>query len=133
MTRFLPRTNLPDIFQAFETEWPFGEPHTMRLETYRDENEFVIRCELPGVDPGEDIHINVEGNQLKIEAERKHEERTEQHSEFHYGSFSRTLLLPTSCNTDDIGAEYEAGILTVRIPRREIEQRKEIPIARKGK
>ncbi|MEU6263563.1 Hsp20/alpha crystallin family protein [Saccharopolyspora shandongensis] len=80
-----------------------------------------------------DIHINVESNQLKINAERKHEERTDRHSEFHYGAFSRTLLLPTSCNTDDIKAEYEAGILTIHMPRREAEARKEIPVARVGK
>ncbi|MBB5157567.1 Hsp20/alpha crystallin family protein [Saccharopolyspora phatthalungensis] len=128
-----PSMGLPDIFQMFETEWPFGERHAMRVETYAEKDEFVIRCELPGVDPDKDIHINVEGNQLKINAERKHEERTDRHSEFFYGSFSRTLLLPTSCNTDDINAEYEAGILTIRIPRREVEMRKEIPVARKGK
>ncbi|MDA3628187.1 Hsp20/alpha crystallin family protein [Saccharopolyspora oryzae] len=134
MTSLQPRSGLglPDIFQMFETEWPFGERHTMRVEAYTEKDEFVVRCELPGVDPDKDIHINVEGNQLKINAERKHEERSERHSEFHYGRFSRTLLLPTNCNTDDVKAEYEAGILTIRMPRREAEARKEIPVARKG-
>ncbi|MCI2417981.1 Hsp20/alpha crystallin family protein [Saccharopolyspora sp. K220] len=135
MTSMLPRPGfgLPDIFQMFESEWPFGERHTMRVETFTDKNDFVIRSELPGVDPDKDIHISVEGNQLKINAERKHEERTDRHSEFFYGSFSRTMLLPASCNTEDIKAEYEAGILTIRVPRREAEISKEIPVARKGK
>ncbi|WP_229680196.1 Hsp20/alpha crystallin family protein [Saccharopolyspora thermophila] len=135
MTSLLPRPSLglPDILEMFETGWPFGERHAMRVETYAEKGEFVVRCELPGVDPDKDIHINVEGNQLKISAERRHEERTERHSEFYYGTFSRTLLLPTSCNTDDIKAEYEAGILTIRMPRREAGMHKEIPVARKGK
>ncbi|MBB5158513.1 Hsp20/alpha crystallin family protein [Saccharopolyspora phatthalungensis] len=135
MTSMLPRPSrgLPDLFQMFETEWPFGERHAMRVETFTDKNQFVVRCELPGMDPDEDIHINVEGNQLKITAEREYEERTDQHSEFHYGSFSRTLLLPSSCDTENIKAEYEAGILSIRIPRKEAERSKEIPVARKGK
>ncbi|MGW1680214.1 Hsp20/alpha crystallin family protein [Saccharopolyspora sp. NPDC002376] len=134
MTSLQPRPGLglPDIFQMFETEWPFGERHAMRVEAYAEKDEFVVRCELPGVDPDKDIHINVEGNQLKIDAERKHEERSARHSEFHYGAFSRTLLLPASCNTDDVKAEYEAGILTIRMPRREAETHKEIPVARRG-
>ncbi|GAA2804213.1 hypothetical protein GCM10010470_44230 [Saccharopolyspora taberi] len=124
---------IPDLFRMFEGEWPFGEHHSMRMETFTDEGAFVVRCELPGVNPDEDIHINVEGNQLKIDAERRHEERAERYSEFYYGSLSRTMLLPASCNTDDINAEYENGVLTIRIPRRETEVSREIPVARKGK
>lgn len=135
MTSLMPRPSMgfPDIIRMFESEWPFGERHSMRVETFTEQNEYVVRCELPGVDPDNDIHINVEGNQLKIDAERKHEERTETHSEFHYGSLSRTLLLPASCNTEEIKAEYENGILTIRIPRRETEATREIPVARRGK
>ncbi|CAM01736.1 heat shock protein Hsp20 [Saccharopolyspora erythraea NRRL 2338] len=134
MTSLLPRPSmaLPDLFRMFESEWPFGERHSMRVEAFTDEGDFVVRCELPGIDP-ENIHINVEGNQLKIDAVRKQEHRAEAHSEFYYGSYSRTMLLPSSCDTDNINAEYENGILTIRIPRREAEASKEIPVARKGK
>ncbi|MER7080512.1 Molecular chaperone IbpA, HSP20 family [Saccharopolyspora kobensis] len=135
MTSLQPRSGmgLADIFRMFEGEWPFGEHHAMRAETFTEGEEFVIRCELPGMNPDEDIHINVEGNQLKINAERRHEERADRHSEFYYGNYSRTMLLPMSCNTDEIKAEYEAGILTIRMPRRETQVSKEIPVARKGK
>lgn len=135
MTSMLPRPSMgiPDLLHWFESEMPFGERHPMRVESYADGGEFVVRCELPGVDPDNDIHISVEGNELKITAERSREERTERHSEFYYGSFNRTLLLPTNCNTDDIEAEYEAGILTIRMPQREEGGRREIPVARSGK
>lgn len=135
MTSLQPRpgTGLADIFRMLEGEWPFGEHHAMRAETFTEGDDFVIRCELPGMNPDEDIHINVEANQLKINAERKHEERTDRRSEFYYGNYSRTMMLPMSCNTDEIKAEYEAGILTIRMPRREATISKEIPVARKGK
>ncbi|GAA4616231.1 Hsp20/alpha crystallin family protein [Saccharopolyspora hordei] len=135
MSSMLPRPSvgLADIFQMFENEWPFGERHALRVETFTEGDEYVIRCELPGVNPDEDIHINVEGNQLKIDAERKHEERSDQHSEFHYGHYSRSMLLPQSCDTDQIQAEYDAGILTIRMPRKQTQVSKEIPIARKGR
>ncbi|GAB3278463.1 Hsp20/alpha crystallin family protein [Parasphingorhabdus pacifica] len=135
MTNLIPRPGsaFPDLLQWFENEWPFGERHPMRIESYSEANEFIVRCELPGMDPDEDIHINVEGNQLKITAERRSAERTDRHSEFHYGSFSRTLMLPNSCSPDDIKAEYESGILTIHMPRKEVETGREIPVARTGK
>ncbi|MER7016080.1 Hsp20/alpha crystallin family protein [Saccharopolyspora sp. NPDC000359] len=135
MTSLLPRpsTGLADIFRMFDEQWPFGEHHAMRVETFTEGDDHVIRCELPGVDPDEDIHINVEGNQLKIHAERRHEQRSDQHSEFYYGTFSRTMLLPTGCNTDDIKAEYDAGILTIRMPHKDTGNTKEIPVMRKDR
>ncbi|WP_263253756.1 Hsp20/alpha crystallin family protein [Saccharopolyspora rosea] len=134
MTSSLPRPSrgLPDIFQLFETEWPFAVRHAMRVETFTEQNDFVLRCELPGVDPDNDIHVDVEGDQLTVNAERRSEERAGRRSEFHYGAMSRSLLLPTDCDTDNISAEYDAGILTVRIPRRAKESRHEVPVARKG-
>lgn len=134
MTSMLPRPRgFPDLMQWLESEWPHAEQRPMRIENYTDGDEFVIRCELPGVDPDNDIHIHVDGQQLKITAERRHEEKDERHSEFHYGSFSRTLLLPETCRTDDIDAEYESGILNIRMPIRQAENAKEIPISRRGK
>ncbi|GAA4831856.1 Hsp20/alpha crystallin family protein [Saccharopolyspora rosea] len=132
MTNIRPRpgSTLPDLLQWLES--PFGERHAMRIESYVDQGQFVIRCELPGVDPDNDIHLDLQGNQLNITAERRYEERDDQHSEFHYGTLNRTLLLPANCNTDEIEAEYDAGILTVRIPQRDSGGRREIPIARRG-
>src|SRR5690606_41336348 len=67
---------MPEVFHGLESGWPFGEHQPMRTETYVDQGDFVVRCELPGVDPEKDIHIRVEGNQLEITAERKSEERS---------------------------------------------------------
>ncbi|KEI45785.1 Hsp20/alpha crystallin family protein [Saccharopolyspora rectivirgula] len=135
MPSMLPRPSMtmPEVFHWLESGWPFGEHQPMRTETYVDQGDFVVRCELPGVDPEKDIHIRVEGNQLEITAERKSEERSSQHSEFHYGTYSRTMLLPDNCNLDEIKAEYEAGILTIRVPQQEGGSSREIPVMRTGK
>ncbi|RCW39634.1 heat shock protein Hsp20 [Halopolyspora algeriensis] len=134
MTSMLPRPGsaLPDLLHWFESEWPFEGRHPMRVESYTDEGEYVIRCELPGMDPDRDIHLTVEGNQLRVSAERTSEERTDRHSEFRYGSFLRTINLPMGCDTDEIKATYDTGILSIRIPKRETSTSKEIPVARSG-
>jgi HSP20 family molecular chaperone IbpA len=134
MTSLRPRpgSSLPDLLQWFEGDWPFGERRPIRVETFTEEGTLVVRCELPGMDPERDIHITVEGNQLTISGERKQEERTETSSEFRYGSFSRTITLPTTCDTDAIEAGYDAGILTIRIPKREAAMSKEIPVTHSG-
>lgn len=127
------RSPLPDLLQWFESDWPFGGGHPMRIESYVEDDHYVVRSELPGVDPEKDVHVFVEGNHLEIQAERTQEEHTEGRSEFQYGSFSRSVALPEGCDTDNITADYEAGILTVRMPKRKDTTTREIPIARKGK
>ena len=76
--------------------------------------------ELPGIDPDKDVEISLSDGLLHIQAERR-EEKEEQskggyRSEFHYGSFARTLPLPAGVSEQDVRAEYEDGILQVRIP-----------------
>ncbi len=91
----------------------------IRIEEYVDDDALIIRAELPGVDPDTDIDISVENRRLSIRAERtsKFEEDTDGYrSEFHYGSISRVVGLPEGADVDDIEAEYTDGILEVRIP-----------------
>ncbi|GAA1968200.1 hypothetical protein GCM10009798_30730 [Nocardioides panacihumi] len=102
-------------------EWPFdGGSRWMRIETFTDGDETVVRAELPGLDPPKDIDISVEDDLLRISASR--EERSEDerpdgyHSEFRYGSFVRSLRLPNGVSEKDVRATYRDGILEVRVP-----------------
>jgi HSP20 family protein len=86
-----------------------------RIETARKDNEFVVRLDVPGVDP-KDIDIRAEGNLLTITGERKTEEKNADYQETCYGKFERTLSLPQGVETDKIAAHYQHGVLEVRVP-----------------
>jgi HSP20 family protein len=114
MTSLMPRPFIPDLVRLLE--WPFGDHHAMRIEDYREDGKYVLRAELPGMDPEKDIQIQVQGNELSIVAERTVEKHDKTHSEFSYGKFARTVRLPAGAAPDEISATYEAGILEVTVP-----------------
>lgn len=104
---------------GFPEMWnPFGEQH-MKVEEYREDGTLVVRAELPGVDV-DDVEITVSDGVLRIHAERteesKDEEKDHYRSEFHYGSFTRTLALPLGAHEEEVSASYDDGILEVRVP-----------------
>ncbi|GAB3888635.1 Hsp20/alpha crystallin family protein [Kibdelosporangium lantanae] len=116
MTSLIPRTTgLSDLFRFLEDRWPFGQ-RALRIEHYQDNGNYVLRAELPGVDPDKDVEVTVEGRDLAITAKRPAERRAHDHSEFSYGSFSRTVHLPTEVVAAKCVATYDAGILEVKVP-----------------
>jgi HSP20 family protein len=96
----------------------------------------VVRAELPGIDPDNDVDITVSGNTLTIAAKR--EERAEYRgkqnyrSEFQYGAFTRSIQLPQGTREADIRASYTDGVLEVRIPtpERDTAPSRKVPVAR---
>ncbi|NYH84066.1 Hsp20/alpha crystallin family protein [Actinopolymorpha cephalotaxi] len=111
---------------------PFLRPltgrHPVRVEDYLEEGTYVLRAELPGVDPDKDVEITVDEGMLTVKAERREEGR----SEFHYGSFARTVPLPTGADESDVRASYSNGILEVRVGVRKAArpEPKHIPVSR---
>ena len=122
-------------------DWPdlWGELTSeldMKVEEYTDDGQLVVRAEMPGIDPDEDVEITVTDHTLHLRAERRSETETENkqgyRSEFRYGSFARSVRLPVGATEDDVQATYTDGILEVRIPiDSEEAAAKKIPIARK--
>lgn len=94
----------------------FGLTSYVRLEDFVDDDTYVLRAEMPGIDPDKDVHIDVDGDTLTIEGERREESKERNRHELHYGSFSRSVTLPRHADVDDIKAEYKNGILEVRVP-----------------
>ena len=90
------------------------------MEEYRDGDTVVIRAELPGIDPEQDVELTVADDVLHLRAERRerteHKDKGGYRSEFRYGSFSRALPLPAGCRDEDISAAYRDGVLEVRVP-----------------
>ena len=110
---------LSELFNAFPTFAnlrPLFESRLMRLEDEMKEGVYELRAELPGVDPAEDIEVTVRDGRLTIKAERTQTSESNGHSEFSYGSFTRTVPLPAGADEDEIHATYDRGILTVSVP-----------------
>ena len=107
-------------------------PHLIRVEDKIEDGRYVIRAEMPGLDPDKDVKITVEENTLVIDAERTEEKSDKNRSEFQYGAFRRAMALPAGAKVDDIKATYTDGILTVTIGIGETPsaQTKQIPVAR---
>ncbi|MDF5756293.1 Hsp20/alpha crystallin family protein [Spongiactinospora sp. TRM90649] len=108
----------PELFEWLQAPWGVartGEA-AIRVEDYVDDGDYVVRAELPGLDPDKDVEITVSGGVLQLHAERREERKQEHHSEFRYGSLSRSLTLPRGVKADDVKATYDKGILTVTVP-----------------
>ena len=86
-----------------------------RMETYRKDNDYVVRVDLPGVDPN-NVHVQADGNLLTITGERKSEEKGPEYRETFYGKFERQIALPQGVEADKIAARYEHGVLEIRLP-----------------
>ncbi len=95
---------------------PFFDNNLLRVEDETREGLYQVRAELPGVDPIEDIEVTVRDGQLTIKAERTQTAESNGRSEFSYGSFARTIVLPVGADEDDVNATYDRGILTVSVP-----------------
>lgn len=92
----------------------------MRVEEGVDDGTYVIRAELPGVDPDKDVEITTANGVVHIQAERRQAEEERQggayRSEFRYGTYSRAFSLPAGVNDRGVKATYKDGILEVRFP-----------------
>jgi HSP20 family protein len=92
---------------------------TPAAEIVKDGEDAVVRVELPGVDVGKDVNVEVDRGHLVIRGERR-DERSEGKDgrtlrEVRYGSFRRSFKLPTHVTSEAISASYDAGVLTVRV------------------
>ena len=94
----------------------FGLTPYVRIEDFVDNGEYVIRAEMPGIDPDKDVQVQVTGNVLTIRGERTDEEKTKNHQEFHYGAFSRSVTLPSGAKANNVEASYSDGVLEVKVP-----------------
>lgn len=102
------------------------------MDLVEEGDHYVLRADLPGV-PEDDVNIEVEDNVLTISGERKSEQ--EDRKEGYYrveravGKFSRSLTLPEGVDPDRIEAQFEDGVLTVRIPKPEERKPRRVAIS----
>ena len=101
------------------------------VDIYETGHELVVKADLPEVDP-KDLDIRVENNILTIRGERKFEKKVNEDNylrvERAYGSFARSFTLANTVNSDAIKADYQNGVLTLTIPKREEAKPKQIKV-----
>jgi HSP20 family protein len=88
----------------------------IRLEDHLTDTEYMVRAELPGLDPEKDVHLSVSHGFLTIRAERKEEKQTKHRTEFRYGMFQRSVQLPQNADGEKVRAHYKDGILEITVP-----------------
>ncbi|MGO8887688.1 MAG: Hsp20/alpha crystallin family protein [Streptosporangiaceae bacterium] len=116
LTRKDIRGQFPDLLDWLESPLaalrPFA-PQPIRIEDYVTGSHYVVRAELPGLDPGRQIDVTVAGGVLTITADREDDTEGRHHSEFRYGVFCRQVTLPDGADAEHVRASYDQGILEI--------------------
>ncbi|MFH8394472.1 Hsp20/alpha crystallin family protein [Streptomyces sp. NPDC018036] len=114
-----PFRELDRLAQHLTGPGTWSRPSAMPMDAYRDGDRYVIAFDLPGIDP-DALDIDVERNMLTVRAERRPLPRSEsaqtELSERPLGVFTRQIVLADTLDTEQITADYEAGVLTLHIP-----------------
>lgn len=101
------------------------------VDVSEDEKEYLVKAELPDMKK-EDVKVTVENGTLRISGERKFEKETK-NRKYHrieraYGSFERRFAVPEGSRAENMTAEYKDGILSVHLPKAEVQKPKPVEV-----
>jgi HSP20 family protein len=101
------------------------------VDVYEDEQGIQLKFEVPGIEE-KDIDIRLENNTLTVRGERKFEQEQKEENfqriERRYGSFTRSFTLPNTVDTENVAADYDKGVLTVKLGKRAEAKPKQIKV-----
>jgi HSP20 family protein len=108
-----------------------ARPWSPAVDIFETEHELVLKADVPDVKP-EDIDVQVENQTLTIKGNRRFEQPSEKGGyhriERNYGSFVRTFALPSTIETEKVGAEYNNGVLTVHLAKKEAAKPRQVKV-----
>lgn len=140
-TEFTTMRNLMDrFFDQGRGRLPFrnGEdlgPSSLALDVIETGDQFVVKAAVPGIDPA-NVEISVEDDVLSIKGEFQQEDETSEDNylrrELRFGSFQRTLRLPPTVDAEHAEANFEHGVLTLRLPKKPEARARSIKITANG-
>jgi HSP20 family protein len=116
-----------EVNRLFDGFFGNGSPTPKRrwvpaMDLAETDDQLVLRADLPGLER-DDVQIEIKDAVLTISGERRaeHEEKSEGYHrvERAFGRFSRSLTLPQGIDADDVAADFDNGVLEVRIPKPE--------------
>jgi HSP20 family protein len=124
LTRWEPFAELGELRSRFDRmfdDFTFGRERTWTpaIDVVRDNGNLVVRADIPGIKP-EEVKIEVEDDILTVSGEHEeHKEEKDKHyvrRERRYGSFSRSMALPSGVEANSIKAKTHDGVVEVTIP-----------------
>ena len=146
VTRFDPRFDymselVDDLFKGFlvrpvgfegRGDAVAGQLPRAKVDVAEKNGAYLVSAELPGVKK-EDIHVSIDGSQVSIEAEVKHEKEASQeervlHRERVYGKIVRSFTLPQEVDEAKAEAKFKDGVLELTLPKKAAAQRKQVSI-----
>ena len=102
------------------------------MDLVETEDHFVLKADLPGLG-ADDVNIEVEDNVLTVSGERKVEHESQREGFYRVerasGAFRRSLTLPEGVKLDDIAANFDKGVLEIRIPKPEERKPRKVSIS----
>lgn len=127
------RSMLPSIWRRLPSEQMAWAPN---IDVFEKGDKLVVKAEIPGMKE-DDIHVSVEGDMLTIRGEKKTELEVKEEDYYRcersYGSFFRSVALPSTVDTSKIDADYEDGVLQVILPKKPEVKPKKVAVKKKAK
>jgi hsp20/alpha crystallin family protein len=121
---------LPEVFNDFlnTTNMPKANPTAPAINVLESEKDYVVELAAPGLSKEDfDVNINSDGD-LTIKMEKKAEENEQKahylRREFAYSKYEQTLILPDDVQKDSIAARVANGVLTITLPKIQVEEHK---------
>ncbi|MBD3282053.1 MAG: Hsp20 family protein [Candidatus Portnoybacteria bacterium] len=96
------------------------EEGRLTIDVYQEKDDIIVKSTIAGVDP-DNIDISITSDMVTIKGKREKEESVSAedyyYQELYWGSFSRSIVLPTEVDADKAKAEIKKGILTIKLPK----------------
>jgi HSP20 family protein len=142
LTRFYPYRELNSlqdrVNRVFHDSFSEGKDDSLAtsnfapaVDVYEDEHNVTLKIDVPGIDE-KDIDVRVENRTLTVHGERKFEKEEKEENyrrvERQYGSFSRTFTLPATVDTESVSADYDKGVLKIKLAKKAEAKPKQIKI-----
>jgi len=107
---------------------------SLAIDMYETRDEVVVKAALPGIKP-EEVEVSITGNTLTIKGESSQENETKEKDHIRkarrFGSFTRSVTLPSGLKPDKAEATFEDGVLTLKVPKSEEVKPKTIKVKAK--
>lgn len=116
------QSRLPGVNDNYSNEEEEQEEGQLNIDVYQTEDDIVIKSSISGV-KAEDLDIQIQNDMVTIRGNRQPDERIDSedyyYQECFWGPFSRAVILPVDIDPENVSAELEDGILSIRLPKTE--------------